>query len=158
MGLIYLDASVLIPLLVADAHTQRVVDWYSNGEGTLIVSDLANLEVSAVVLRDLRKGRFAEEVARNALLDFDAMCANCERLTHGAADFLLAQRLTRDYSTRLAAPDALHVASAKSAGAALATFDARLAEAALGQGVEVAALVEAGPPSQIVFDFIWSAM
>jgi uncharacterized protein len=140
VGLIYLDASVLIPLLVADAHTQRALSWYSNGEETLIISDLAGLEVSAVMLRDLRKGRFADKVAENALLDFDAMRANCERLSHGASDFLLAERLVRDFTTKLAAPDALHLASAKNAGATLATLDARLAEAARGQGVTLADL------------------
>lgn len=130
MGLIYLDASVVIPLLVADAHTQRALKWYSDGNEALIISDLAGLEVSAVILRDLRKGRFADEVAENALLDFDAMRANCERLSHGASDFSLAERLIRDFATKLAAADALHLASAKNAGATLATLDGRLAEAA----------------------------
>lgn len=68
------------------------------------------------------------------------MRANCERLSHGAADFLLAERIVRDFSTKLAAADALHLASAKNAGATLATLDARLAEAARAHGVEVAAL------------------
>jgi predicted nucleic acid-binding protein len=125
---------------VADAHTKRAVAWYSDANGTLIISDLANLEVSAVVLRDLRRGRFAQEAAENALLDFDAMRANCERLSHAASDFLLAERLVRDFSTKLAAADALHLASAKNAGATLATFDARLAEAARGQGIALADL------------------
>jgi predicted nucleic acid-binding protein len=138
VGLIYLDASVLLPLLVADAHTAQAVAWYSDLNATLIVSDLANLEVSAVVSRDLRKARFTQDAAENALLDFDAMRANCERLNHSAADFLLAQRLARDFSTKLSAADALHLASAKNAGAALATFDTRLAEAARAQGMEVA--------------------
>jgi predicted nucleic acid-binding protein len=71
VGLIYLDASVLIPLLVADGHTTRAVAWYSNLQATLIVSDLANLEVSAVVSRHQRKGRFTREAAENALMDFD---------------------------------------------------------------------------------------
>jgi uncharacterized protein len=137
VGLIYLDASVLIPLLTADEHTSRAVAWYSNLEATLIVSDLANLEVNAVISRDLRKGRFSREAAEAALLDFDALRANCDRLHQGAADFLLADRLARDFSTKLSAADALHLASAQNAGAALATFDARLAEAARGQGVKV---------------------
>jgi predicted nucleic acid-binding protein len=46
----------------------------------------------------------------------------------------------REFSTNLTAPDALHLASAKNAGATLATFDARLADAARAQGVEVATL------------------
>ncbi len=140
MGLIYLDASVILPLLVADVHSPRAIAWYSDVTGTLIVSDLANLEVSAVLSRDLRTGRLTEGAATNALLDFDAMRASCERLSHSAADFLLAERLVRDFATKLAAADALHLASAKNAGAALATFDARLAEAARAQGVELAEL------------------
>jgi predicted nucleic acid-binding protein len=140
VGLIYLDASVLLPLLVADAYTAAVVAWLSDLGATLIVSDLANLEVSAVLSRGLRIGRLTQGGARNALLDFDAVRANCERLTHGAADFALAERIVREFSTKLAAADALHLASAKNAGAMLATLDTRLADAAQAQGVEVAAM------------------
>jgi hypothetical protein len=78
-------------------------------------------------------------------------------------------------STKLAAADALYLASAKNASAALATFDIRLAEALRGQASKSrrwgrAAGEELGParrlppgPSsggafQIVFDFIWSAI
>ena len=46
--------------------------------------------------------------------------------------------LVRDFTTKLTAPDALHLASAKNAGATLATLDVRLAEAARAQGVETA--------------------
>jgi uncharacterized protein len=99
-----------------------------------------NLEVSAVISRCLRVGRLTKRLAEGALLDFDAIRANCERLSHGVGDFMLAERLIRDFATKLAAADALHLASAKTAGAALATFDARLAEAARGQGVPAAEL------------------
>jgi uncharacterized protein len=137
MGLIHLDASVVLPLLVADAHTARVVTWFANVDRSLVISDLANLEVSAVLSRELRKGRLTRAAMEAALAGFDAMRADCERLHHGVADFLLAQRLARDVSTKLAAADALHLASAKNAAAALATFDDRLAEAARAQGLEV---------------------
>jgi uncharacterized protein len=138
--LIYFDASVLLPLLIADAHTEKASAWYSGLSATVVVSDFANLEVNAVLSRHLRVGRLTQGEVENALLDFDAMRANCERLSHGPSDFLLAERLVRDFSTKLAPADALHLASAKNAGAALATFDARLAEAANGQGVALAEL------------------
>ncbi len=138
--MIYFDASVLVSLLVADAHTEKASAWYSGLSATVVVSDLANLEVSAVLSRHLRVGRLSQGGVESALLDFDAMRANCERLSHGAADFLLAERIVRDFSTKLAAADALHLASAKNAGATLATLDARLAEAARAHGVEVAAI------------------
>jgi uncharacterized protein len=140
VGLIYLDASALVSLVVAEARSPRVAAWFSSQEETLIVSDLVNLEVSAVISRCLRVGRLTKRQVEGALLDFDAIRANCERLSHGLGDFMLAERLIRDFATKLAAADALHLASAKTAGAALATFDARLAEAARGQGVPVAEL------------------
>ena len=138
--MIYFDASVLLPLLIADAHTEKASAWYSSLSATVIVSDFANLEVNAVLSRHLRVARLTQGEVESALLDFDAMRANCERLSHAASDFLLAERLVRDLSTKLAAPDALHLASAKNAGATLATFDARLADAARRQGVALADL------------------
>ncbi len=130
--MIYFDASVLLPLLIADAHTERASAWYSGLTATVVVSDFANLEVNAVVSRHLRVGRLTKGEVEDVLLDFDAMRANCERLNHGASDYPLAERLVRDFSTKLAAADALHLASAKNAGATLATLDARVAEAARG--------------------------
>jgi uncharacterized protein len=131
--LIYVDSSVLLPLLIADAHTEKVGAWYSSLSATVVVSDFANLEVNAMLSRHLRMGRLTEGEVENALLDFDAPRANCERLSHGASGFLLAERLVRNFSTKLAAADALHLASAKSAGSTLATLDLRLADAARGQ-------------------------
>ena len=139
--MIYLDASVLVSLLVADSHTDMASAWYSRVSETVVVSDLANLEVSAVLSRDLRVGRLNRASVDAALLDFDALRAGCERLSHGGDDFLRAERIVRDFSTKLAAADALHLASAKNAGATLATFDARLAEAARASGTEVAQIV-----------------
>ena len=69
--------------------------------------------------RHLRVARLTQGEVENTLLDFDPMRANCERLSHGPSDFLLAERLVRDFSTKLAAADALHLASAKNAGATL---------------------------------------
>jgi uncharacterized protein len=138
--MIYFDASVLLTLLIADAHTEKASAWYSGLSATVVVSDFANLEVNAVLSRHLRVGRLTQDEVENALLDFDAMRASCERLGHGASDFFMAERLVRDFSTKLAAADALHLASAKNAGATLATLDVRLAEAARGQGVTLAEL------------------
>ena len=138
--MIYLDSSVLVSLLVADAHTEKANAWYSSLSATVIVSDLANLEVAAVFSRDMRIGRLSRAAVDAALLDFDAIRAGCERLGHGAEDFLLAERIVRDFATKLAAADALHLASAINAHAALATFDARLADAARAKGADVVAL------------------
>jgi predicted nucleic acid-binding protein len=136
--IVYLDTSVIVSIVAFDATSGRAGRWYEGLYGPVIISDLANLEVCAVISRDLRSRRFSRAVADKARTDFDALRATSERWSHGALDFTLADRLVRDYSMKLSAPDALHLASAKNAGATLATFDARLVEAARAQRVEVA--------------------
>jgi len=137
---IYLDASVLVSLLILDAHTDKARALFMETSETAIVSDLASLEVSAVLSRDLRAGRLNRESLEAALLDFEDLRARCRRLGHFADDFELAERMVRDVFTKLAAADALHLASAKNANATLATFDLRLAEAARSSGVATHAL------------------
>lgn len=78
-----------------------------------------------------------ENEARAILDDFDRLCMVCGSHVHSGADFDLAARLVRDFSTKLAAADALHLASAVNLDATLVTFDARLAEAAQVRGVGV---------------------
>jgi uncharacterized protein len=138
---IYFDASVLVSMIVADANSSRAGRWYMSLQASVIISDLANLEVSAVISRQFRTKRYTRAQADRALGDFEALRAQSDRMSHHPRDFSLAELLIRDYSAKLSAPDALHLASAKNAGAALATFDARLAEAARAQGVEVAGLL-----------------
>ena len=84
--------------------------------------------------------RFSRTSAGKAFSDFDALRATSKRLSRSTRDFALADRLVRDYPTKLSAPDALHLASAKNAAASLASSVASEAEAARAQGVEVAAL------------------
>lgn len=136
--IVYLDASVLLSIVALDSNSEKAGAWYESLQASVVISDLADLEVCAIISRELRAKRFSRSVADRALSDFDSLRATGERLTPDAQDFALAGRLVRDYSTKLAAADALHLASAKNAGAQLATFDLRLAEAARMAGVELA--------------------
>jgi hypothetical protein len=133
---VYLDASVLISIIANDSNSEKAGRWYQDLQATVVISDLADLEVCAVISRELRAKRFSRAVADRALADFDALRVTSERSTPDASDFALADRLVRDYATKLTAADALHLASAMNAGAVLATFDKRLAGAARAQGLE----------------------
>jgi hypothetical protein len=103
----------------------------------LIVSDLVRLEFAAVVSRAVRTGRFDAEAAQRALASFDEFRAASVQVNHTRDDFDSAEQLVRDFATKLSAPDALHLATATNAGAAMATFDARLADVARAQSLEV---------------------
>lgn len=137
---IYADTSVLIAVVFEEPDSDRVREWFRRTTQGIIVSDLARLEFPAVVMRSARTRRLNPREASAALTSFDLVAARSRNLRHGRADFAAAELLVRDFATKLSAPDALHLASAKNAGAMLATLDARLAEAAHGQGVEVAEL------------------
>ena len=104
------------------------------------MGDFASLETSAVIARKARAGEITRRQADAALVDLDVIRAHAERLKHSPSDFALAERLVRDHATKLAAGDALHLASVEALGATLATFDARLADAARARGVAVAGM------------------
>jgi uncharacterized protein len=137
---IYADTSVVVAVIFDEPDSDRVRDWFRRTTQRIIVSDLVRLEFPAVVTRAGRTGRLNASEASAALASFDLLAARSRPLRHGPADFESAERLVRDFATKLAAPDALHLASAKNARAALATFDARLADAARAQAVDVASL------------------
>jgi len=74
-----------------------------------------------------------EPVARDALADFDEWTNRMTQpLETSSPDVRFADRLVRDFATKLAAPDALHLAIALKHGLQLVTFDERL-----GGGAEV---------------------
>ena len=135
---VYADTSVIAAVVFEEPASEAAREWFRRTTQRIIVSDLARLEFAAVVSRAVRTGRFNDGQAARAFASFDEFRAASLATSHGRSDFEFAEKLVRDFATKLSAPDALHLASAKNAGAALATFDARLAEAARAQSVEVA--------------------
>ena len=131
---IYVETSVLVSFVFDEPDSNRVRDWFRRTTQQIIISDLARLEFPAVVARSMRTRRFNPSEASAALASFDLLAARSQPLRHDRADFAAAETLVRDFTTKLTALDALHLASAKNAGATLATFDGRLAKAARGQG------------------------
>jgi predicted nucleic acid-binding protein len=133
----YIDASVLVTAILNEPRSQAVRDWRKADADLAIVSDLAILESVAVIARAVRTKRFVDREAEAALRNLDALRAECVSHAHPRGDFALAEELIRDFSTKPAAPDALHLAATINVGAALATLDLRLAEAARPRGVEL---------------------
>jgi predicted nucleic acid-binding protein len=133
-----LDASVVVSLLIVDAHSEKVDRWFETLDATVYISDLAALETAAVLSRLYRVYNWSPAVVERLLLDLDTLKASSKRSLHDPSNFALAETFVRDVTTKLAAADALHLATAKADGASLATFDVRLADAARAKGVEVA--------------------
>ncbi len=134
---VYLDTSVVVAILIDEPSSEAARAWFRRADDDVIVADFAAVEFAAGISRWLRMGRIDVGQAEFALASFDMLRAQCLSYAHGRDDFALAELIARDFTTKLLAPDALHLASAKNAGATLATFDARLAEAARTAGVEL---------------------
>ena len=136
---IYIDASVLVANVLNEPQSGLAREWMKRSTGRILIGEFAALEVAAVISRALRTQRFDEGQATTAQENFDILRQSCARLGHSRAGYSLAEQLVRDFSTKLSAPDALHLATSINSGATLATFDLRLIEAARARGANVIA-------------------
>jgi len=134
----YIDTSVVVALILPDAHTFAAEAWLGEAQDGLLVSDFAALEFAAVVSRQLRMGRMDVAPADAALTLFDDWTARMtRRAATTAVDVTEAEHIVRDFALKLAGPDALHLAMASRHNAQLITLDARLAEAARRRNVPI---------------------
>jgi predicted nucleic acid-binding protein len=135
----YLDASVLLPTLIAESATEAVYDCLGADGQELLISDFAAAEVASALSRLVRMALLTEADAFARLADFDAWRAAMSLpVDITSSDARLAYIYVRRFDLRLRAPDALHLAIARRLDATLATLDRRLANAAQEMGIAVA--------------------
>jgi hypothetical protein len=134
----YLDASVLLPTLIAEPTTEAVYDCLAADGRELLVSDFAAAEVASALSRLVRMVLLSDVDASARLADFDAWRAAMSLpVDITASDARLAYIYARRFDLGLRAPDALHLAIARRLDATLVTLDQRLATAARELGVAV---------------------
>lgn len=124
--MIYLDTSFLTPLFREEATSSKVAAFLARqSAGTLAVSKWASVEFSSLISRDVRMDTITVAQGRKLIAEFDAMVADAlVALMPTANDFTLAQQYVANFSTKLRAPDALHLAVAhNSAAEFIATLD-----------------------------------
>ena len=134
----YLDTSVVVALLLQDAHSSKADAWLIRARPILLVSDFCTIEFAAVVSRRVRMNQLTAETANLALRKFDDWLSRAGQIVRCAPEQMaLARQIVRDFASKLSAPDAIHLAITRHSGATLATFDDRLAEAARRHAVPV---------------------
>ena len=134
----YLDASVLLPTLIAEPAGEAVDDCLGADGQELLVSDFAAAEVASVLSRLVRMPLLTDAGASARMADFDARRAAMSLPVDIAElDARLAYIYARRFDLGLRAPDALHLAIARRLDATLVTLDRRLASAARELGVAV---------------------
>lgn len=136
---IYLDASILVALFTNDALSERADAFLRNAAPvTVLVSDFAGAEFASAIARRVRMGELSADEARIAFANFDAWNARAAtRAETAPADMAAAAAFLRRLDLTLRTPDALNIAIAQRLGAALATFDIKMAASAAALGVEL---------------------
>jgi uncharacterized protein len=134
----YLDASVLVPLHIAEPRSQAVTDALDAAEGDFVVSTLAAGEFASSVSRRVRMAAIANEDANAWLNLFDEWAiTDTQSLRIEDGDIAKAASLVRQFELKLLMPDAIHVSLCLRHQLALVTLDKKLADAARVLGIEV---------------------
>ena len=135
---LYLDASVMIPIVVDERFTKTVGAFLVGCGDNLTVSDFAAAEVASALSRLVRMGVLDIAEAEQRLADFDVWRAGeTDTAEMDAHDCRLANTYVRRFDLKLRAPDALHAAICRRLELQLATLERRLAAAARALGINV---------------------
>jgi predicted nucleic acid-binding protein len=135
---VYLDASFIVALFVVDLQTERADRFLAGQRPTLVVSDFAEAEFASAIAGHVRVGRLDMDRARSVFTAFDGWASRTARVETHSADIAATSAMLRRLDLVLRTPDALNIAIAHRTGAALATFDEKMASCAEKIGVPVA--------------------
>lgn len=137
----YLDASVILPIVIEESASTAVDHFIETTTETLLVSEFAAAEVASALSRLVRVGALEPGDAAARIADFDAWrAAATVDVDIQPSDIRLAHVFVRRFELMLRAPDALHAAICRRTDCLLVTLDRRLAAAAGELGVRVALL------------------
>lgn len=142
--LYYLDTSALVKLYHQETGTEQVEALFAHSENSLIVSELAVVELYSTVARKVRTGEINEEAYEEVLKNFNDDCRRRFIVTPlNAAMTQTAKDLLQKYGKirGLRALDALHLGACAisqiEGGLIFACSDRRLLEIAALEGYEV---------------------
>jgi len=138
---LYLDASFLVALFAQDIFTSRADAFLRANQTILIVSDFAAAEFASAIGRRVRIKALTVHDARKAFSSFDGWIGSIAQRTEiEPADIATAQAFLRRLDLALRTPDALNIAAAQRTGAALVTFDQKMAASARTLGTLVSTI------------------
>jgi uncharacterized protein len=129
----YLDTSVLVAAMTAEARTGEIQTWFGQQDPqNLAISAWVTTEFSAALSIKLRTNQISAQHGARALADFSQLCSeSLTLLPIDANHFAIAARIADQHAVGLRAGDALHLAIAFDHGATIITLDQHLAEAGL---------------------------
>jgi predicted nucleic acid-binding protein len=124
----------------SDAFADRAKALLAGLHEPPVVSDFVVAEFASVVARLARMNGITRDEARETFALFDGWRAQAaDGAEIGPADTSAATAIIRRLDLNLRAPDAINLAVAMRLGAAIATFDSRMADNARALGIILAA-------------------
>jgi hypothetical protein len=135
----YIDTSALVPALVTEAGTPRVMAWLrGQTPGSIFISDWTHTEIASALSLKVRTREITLELRADARTTWSQLhSANLPTLAVLPEHFETAARFASQHNLGLRAGDALHLAIATAGGHTLVTLDRQMAEAASELGIPV---------------------
>lgn len=113
--MLYFDTSFLTPLFLEEATSTRVGEYLlAQPAGTLCTSQLARLEFSSLLAREVRMGNLSGDAALAVDRQFEEVLREAfQIISPTGVDFETAKKFVNQYTTGLRSGDALHLAVAR---------------------------------------------
>lgn len=137
--MIYVDTSVIVPLLTVEPKTRDVTAWYAGLSDTPTGSDWLLTEFSSAISIKLRTGQINEATAKRVRKEFELLVDGGLRIVPVSRDaFRRAAKMVQHHEHGLRSGDSLHLAVALELGVSrMATLDTTLAANAKRNGMEL---------------------
>jgi predicted nucleic acid-binding protein len=123
---VYLDASIIVPLIVTEPDSEAVAAWFDDLVEAACLGRLSVGEAASALSRKQRMGELTMEQGQQALALLDEIAGSVDTIEHTPADLTLAGQLVRLPTPKLLMPDAIHLATCRRLRLRLATADADL--------------------------------
>lgn len=137
--MIYVDTSVIVPLLTTEPKTESVTAWFAGLHDTPICSDWLLTEFSSAISIKLRTGSITGTNAKRVRKEFELLAGGGLRIVPVSRDaFRHAAKMARLHEHGLRSGDSLHLAVALELGAShMSTLDGTLAANAKRNGMRL---------------------
>ena len=137
--MIYVDTSVIVPLLTSEPKTGAVTAWFAGLRETPACSDWLLTEFSSALSIKLRTGSITEVIAKRVRKEFELLAEGGLKIVPVSRDaFRQSAKLAQLHQHVLRSGDSLHLAVALELGAShMATLDGTLGANAKRNGMEL---------------------
>lgn len=137
--MVYVDTSVIVPLLTIEPNTKAVIAWFTKLEETPTCADWLLTEFNSALSIKIRTGQINEVDARRVRKEFEILADGGLRIVPVSRDaFRHAAKMVQQHVHGLRSGDSLHLAVALELDAnQMATLDSTLASNAKRHGIKL---------------------